>query len=232
MNTITMDAETLLRALRAVLPHAGQDPEFPAVRRVRIDINDGLLVYATDRYTAGCVHIPAADLEDYTGDIWTFDLSPEDARLITSLFKPGKEESSLLRIDVDDTHLVTITDVGGLFAGTALTVPEPAGADQMPNMTALIRKQLEHTRAKTIGAPVWATTGSLWARFSKTSAVLKETVVIETVEPGKPFIIRCGEAFIGLLMPQRVDEWGRDEQVREVWIDRLPDTPQDEEQAA
>lgn len=223
LGTVKVGAEKLIPALRACLPHAAIDPELPAIRRIRVAVNDGLLVWCTDRYTAAVAHIPANDLPDYDGSIWEFDLLPEDAKLLVDMFTPGKDEVITLEITATRDQ-VTVADVSGLFEGRTVSVPHPGGGESMPAIPALVRTSLTSTRGKAVAAAHWVFGGGKWRRFTSSAAVLKQPMVIEPGLNGRaPFVVRLGEHFIGLVMPMIVEDDGSQRDIRDAWIDRLPE---------
>lgn len=222
LGTIKVGAEKLIPALRACLPHAATDPELPQLRRIRVAVNDGLLVWCTDRYTAAVARIPADDLPDYDGSIWEFDLLPEDARLLVSMFTPGKDEVITVQITATRDQ-ITAADVSGLFEGRTVSVPHPGGGEAMPAIPALVRTSLTSTRGKAAAAH-WVFGGDKWRRFTTSAAVLKQPMVIEPgLNERSPFVVRLGEHFIGLVMPMTVEDDGTQRDIRDEWIDRLPE---------
>lgn len=223
LGSVRVGAEHLIPALKACLPHAATDPELPAVRRIRLTVNDGLMVWCTDRYTAAVAHIPADDLIDYDGSIWDGDLLPEDARLLVSMFTPGKDEQITLELTVTRDQ-ITAADVSGLFEGRVVTVPHPGGGESMPQIPALVRESLTTTRGKTAPDSHWVFGGDHWRKFTTSAAVLKHPLV---VEPGaterSPFVVRLGKQFIGLVMPMVLEDNEAQRDIRHEWIDRLPE---------
>lgn len=228
LGSIRVGAEKLIPALKACLPHAAADPELPALRRIRLAVNDGLLIWCTDRYSAAVAHIPADDLIDYAGEIWACDLLPEDARLLVSMFTPGKDEEITLDLTASRDQ-ITVADMSGLFEGRAVSVPHPGGGESMPNIPGLVRTSLTSTKGKAESGAHWMFQGVLWRRFTTSAAVLKELMVIEPGRTGRsPFVIRLGEHFIGLVMPAVAEADTTDQRdIRDEWIDRLPESSEE-----
>ncbi len=225
LGEFTIDAGVLITALKAVAPHAGSDPERPDLMTIHVDVAGGLLVWATDTYTAGLHRLGASGLDDYDGTVWRFDLHPADAKLICTLFKPGKDEQITLHVQASSEQ-VAFVDVSGMFAGRELVVPNTDSGGERAPLPELLRETLAKSTTTSIaGVSDWATQGALWGRFAKSAQVIGLALIVETGEPRHPFILTCGEDFAGMLMPLASGD--DDPQVRrdlrKSWIRVLPE---------
>lgn len=223
LGEIQLDAEYLTRALRAALPHVSKDDDLPALHCVRLTIEAGIMVTATDRYTAAFAWIPPEHLDDYDGTAWVADLLPEDAKLLVDMFTPGKDEQITLRLSATSDQ-IHIRDVSGLFAGRELLVPHPAGGDAVPDLRSLLRTVIT-TDTPPVPSATWAFQPALWARFARSAAAYKETVM--EVEPGRTpgsaFRVTIGRYFAGLAMPVTQSADIDPDSTRRLWLDRLPE---------
>jgi hypothetical protein len=220
MTTVTVGTADLHHALSAVAPHATNDPELPTTSRVRLS-SDGvnLTVTATNRYTVGHAIVSVDD--DQPDPDLVVDLSLQDVKEITTLFKGKDDDDQTVRLDVDDRHL-TCTDASGLFEGKSLRLPRLAIEENYPDLTVLVHRSLTAGSQGTFEKVV--TNGKLVNLFNAAVKAYDKPLVIEaTVSATTALLIGCGESFIGLLMPMRVDEDTTREQDewREAWIRRL-----------
>lgn len=192
-------------ALKSVGPHVDPDPDFAQLHRIRIVVGpENVTVSATNRYTIGHALVSLWDNED--GELGLFDLSPQDAKEILALF-PGKKSAGedigdSLRLEVTKDYLV-VTDISGLFAGKALTLPRYQTEENFPDVAQLVAGKL------LIGGELvdrLVTSGELLALFVKATAAYKEPLVIDPHGAAGAMLITCGESFIGVLMPIRPDD--------------------------
>lgn len=221
-HSVTVDAAALIQAVRAVLPHAGDDPELPPVHRVRLDIRDTVIeTLATNRFTAAVVRIDQEGVVESDDPApWVVDLFPEDLATIAKMFKPGKDEEISLRIDLAADDRVTITDVSGLFDGRAYTIPSVGHPEDFPQLRRLFTDTMESERG-VVGTVTY--TGDLLRRFAASAAVYSDKLHVEPTREGKAFVVTVGEQFIGLLMPSASNDDITREQakVRSDWWTRL-----------
>lgn len=212
--------------------HACTDTELPAMCRVRLDIGpENITITATDRFTAGMslvsvvAHLSPDNLEE-TDLPWVevIDLALDDVDKLLAIFKCGKDAADepefLLRIESTETH-VTVTDSSGMIDGRALKLPRMTADDGFPNLPALFAKVHHGTPTVLDGMAVSA---RFLARFKAAGACYHEALLIEATSGSKALTIRCGESFLGVLMPVHADddtdtkhsEW------RQAWASRLP----------
>jgi hypothetical protein len=189
----------LRRGLAAVLPHINPDPDQAVTHRVRIEVGAELLLIATDGYTAGLYAADATHIRTYGLDY--VDLSPADIAKILAVFKAGKDEDadypeSVLEFTVTE-KLVTIRDISGMFAGHELELPATPPAD-FPNVAEMLAGRL--TAAADAKEPRLVQVGhKMMARFTASGKAMAGPLAIDT--EGTPFVVTCGEEFVGLIMP-------------------------------
>lgn len=222
-HSVTLDAQALVTAVRAVHPHTNGTEDFPGIHRIRVDITDGVLeLLATSRHTAVIARIdgdPALDF-DAGDEPWTVDLFPGDLADIAKMFKPSKDEQLTLRIDFHKDDRVTVTDASGLFDGRAYTVPSVGHPEDFPNIRQTIANTMKAERG-IVGTVTY--TGELLRRFAASAGVYGDALHVEPTAENRPFVVTVGDNFIGLLMPQRNSEEITTEQakVRSTWWTRL-----------
>jgi hypothetical protein len=185
--------------------HASPDKDDGAMHRVRCDGRlENLTVTATNRFTAG---MAIASIEDnHDGELSEFDLSPTDVKEILALF-PGRRANDddvgdTVRIDVDVEHF-TITDTGGLFEGKSLTLPRQPQSPGFPDIPMVISRTLARRPSKT---PRLIANGVLVGVFSIAARAYGRELTFEPTGTSSTLVIGCGESFLGLLMPIRIDD--------------------------
>lgn len=212
--SVEVDARALSAGLRAAIPHADTSGDLPALERVRIHTaGDQLQVAATDRYT--CV-VASVALDDPCDVLDHADLHPGDAKAIVGLFRPAKDETLTLRLDVTADHL-TVTETA-LFDGRSLRVPRCAGGDAVPDVRAMVARAIALSpRAR----EVTVTQAMFWRRFATSAACYSGRLSVEARSTG-PLLVTSGQDLVGLLMPIDTgpdDTATRDDQ--DVWASRL-----------
>lgn len=224
--TITVSTREFRQALISVSPHQFPKPDFPSLHRVRLTLDRvNLSVTATNRYTAA---LAVASLEDafYSDEGEPYDLSPNDVTEILALFKGGggsgsaedEQPDDRLEIAFNDSHLI-VTDVSGLIPGKSLKLPRFPVADDFPNIHDLVRNNLTARRSRPDRTVV---AGKLLTLFGAASKTYGGALAIESGERNA-LVISCGDSFVGLLMPHKLDpehvaeldEW------RDGWLRRL-----------
>lgn len=228
-TSIEVGTADLRAALAAVRVHACPDKDLPDLHRIRLAIGrENITVTATDRFTAGLAIVSiwneVFDVRD--GAPTTVDLLPADAGKVLSIFPAGKdsgdEPAYRLRIDVAPER-VTLTDCSGLIDGRALTVPRLPASDG--GLSGIPASVAAHTNSAPTMLADMSVGGELLGRFKAASTAYKKSLEIEARNAGRALLIRCGESFLGLLMPRdqneddrvRAAEWARN------WNNRLPE---------
>lgn len=232
MASILVGTNDFRAGLNSVLVHACLDPALPSLCRVRLDIGpENITITATDRFTAGLsivsvfAHLNPSDLE-HTDLPWVevIDLAVDDAKQILAVLKGGKEKGDepelLLRITSTAEH-VTLTDASGLIDGRALTLQRLPSDESFPVIEKVIAR-IHHGRPSLLEDVAFA--GVHLARFKVATNAYKEPVLIEATTGSRALLIRCGESFLGSIMPiPKVTDY--DEKTaawRSAWNERLP----------
>lgn len=222
-TSITVGTTDFRHALIAVKHHASRDKDLPTVYRIRLAIDEHhVTVTATDMFTAGLAIVSVWDVD---GDSCTVDLLPEDVGTVLSIFTGGKEKGDepehTLRLDVEPGKL-TITDNSGLIDGRALKVPRlPTDGGTLCTVPSLIARQHDSSSALLADMSV---SGEMLSRFKAAGNAYSASLVIESHSATRALLIRCGESFLGLLMPARLGDIERAEitEWSEGWAHHLP----------
>lgn len=220
MATFTVEVKDLRTAVTAVLPHVSSNKRDHQLRRIRLTpFGQNLEVTATDRFTVG---LGLVSIWESDGEADVIDLDPLEVQQILTVFTApadGEEAAVEFRTTVAE---LTLTDVGGLIDGKALTLPRVTADEGYPSLRHLFVGRLD-------GAP--EVTGAAWfhakhlARFQAAQRVYGHPLVVDrTPGPATMWSIRCGESFLGLICPVRPDEDALAEDARWVqdWHRRLP----------
>ncbi|MEU7631733.1 DNA translocase FtsK [Nocardia sp. NPDC049220] len=228
MTTVNVGTADFRRALNAVRVHASTDSQVPPLHRIRLAIDrQNIVVTATDTFTAGMAIASVWNSSDGPGHYpCTVDIALSDIKNILQIFTAGKEKSDTpefeLRLDITDNR-ITITDCSGLIDGHALTVPRmPTDGGTLCTIPGLIARQRDSDATLLTDMSVG---GEVMARFSAASNAYGHALDIEAHSASRALLIRCGEDFLGLMMPRQLLDQDRDER-REWsagWDRRLPD---------
>jgi hypothetical protein len=231
-GTLEVPTGELRSAFKAVLPHSSSLRDDVVLGRVQARWKTGeLLVMGSDRRTVGLGHVSILDHRDgsQTG---TFDLTRAQVREILALFKrvPARdagEVDEVLRLTVA-VDTITVTEAGGLFEGKAYVMPRiPAvSGSGYPDLPELVAHGL--TRART-DADIVTLDGDALARFKAASDAYNADLQVEPTGDHTALIVSCGQQFVGLVMPTKLDEaamaavkgW------RAEWLALLPDADAD-----
>jgi hypothetical protein len=234
---VLVGTNDLRAALTAVRSHAStDDTDAPVLGRIRVTVNpDGnLYVAATDRYTAGLAIVSIWEDRTGYGEIVDLDLTPADAADILQVFKPAKGAEShddRVALLVTTTELV-LTDASGLFpdASRSFTLPllQPSTYPDLPRLMAASVANAESLTRAGAGTSVTgiSTTAKMMSRFAAAGTAYSAPIdLIQTAEARAALLVRCGESFIGLLMPL---SHGEDEAAAlaadlRAWTRRLPE---------
>lgn len=231
MSTLVVATTDLRRGVKAVKEHVSTDSDQSDYSRYRLIMGpDVTAIIGTDRFTMGMALCSTLEYDGAAGEI--VELLAEDVARILSVFTtPGKDASKdgpqyLLRLDVTDTELLVVDASGFDFGGRELRIPRLETAGALDIVPALIEATLGG-QAALLDDPV-TVSGKFLSRFRQASTVYEEPLTYESRRstPRGPSIVvfRCGDSFLGALMPVRqVEEdlaraqgWARD------WIERLP----------
>jgi len=222
MSTLTVDLADLRAGLTAVLPHASTSRKDDRLKRVRLTpFGQNVELTATDRYTAA---LALVSIWESDGDCDVVDLSLEDVRKVLAVFPPPTDGEVAIDIRVS-TSEVTFTDVAGLVDGESLTLPRVAASEAFPELRHLFAGR----RLDGGGTPQQGGTwfpAKLLARFQAAHRAYGEHLIFDLpAGPGTAWVVRCGESFLGMLVPVSPDEDARIEAKRHVedWHRRLDD---------
>lgn len=229
-TTLTVGTGDLRQALAAVRVHASTEKDDPQFNRVRLTIGEeNLVVTASDRFTAGLAIVSIWDDSSDEGDETPIvELAPEDIVSILRIFKAGGGSSGddvpdyILRIEVDANE-VTVTDISGFgIAGHALTMPRLSTEPGLSGVPALIQRQQDGADAQLVSG--LAVASEYLARFKDAGRAYGDTLMLEARADGRVLLVRCGESFLGILSPRRLDEdhLVRAKEWSEAWDRRLP----------
>jgi len=221
VTSITVNTEDFRKALKAVAPHSSSDLDLPTFNRVRLAVGaDEVTVSASQGYTIGRAVVEVVDNHD--GQIETVDLTPQDAKEILALFKPGRdlEGSSTLRLDVTDGHF-EVTDTGGLFDGKALSLPRTPTDPNFPDLSKLLVAAI--TGRGEGQAPLLVASGEYLGMFGHAARAYNELLAVQPTAASATLLILCGSRFVGLLSTSdpgadrllEIDDWHGS------WLDRL-----------
>lgn len=210
---VTVSTPSFRAAVQAVTPHAGQDPDWTRLYRVRAYVLSGeLVLVATDGSSAALATVEVEDQGDALG---VFDLLPADAREIARIFKPSKDEAAWARLQFEVTEkALTVADVSGMFGGKSLTLPATPIDDQFPNSLAV----LQRVRAGAVSFSSSDATGMsphYLAKFVQAGLAYGELLVVRQTGKLGALIVSCGPWFVGMVSTARFDEGAADVALRE-----------------
>lgn len=227
MQSITVATGDLRQALNSVRVHACADKEVPPTHRIRLAIGaENVTVIATDHYTAALaiVSIWVSDPEFH--DPITVDLLPDDVAKLLAIHGGGKEKRDepqlMLRLEITADR-ITVTDCSGLIDGRALTIPRlPTDGGTLCAIPDLVLKQHASPITEVSDMPV---SGDSAARFKAAAAAYGEGLELEAHAGSRALLVRCGESFLGLMMPRTIDdeERARLAEYAAGWTRRLPE---------
>ena len=230
MRSVTVGTADLRAALTTVKAHACTDPEIPDLNRIRLAVDPvNVTVTASDRFTIGLALASVLE-QDGPPDAYEVELLPDDVGKILSIFKAGKESGEypeyLLRLDTTEKS-VTVTDCSGMLDGRALKVPRlPTSETGLSHIPTLLAKA--HYADLVLLDAGAAFSGEYLARFKVAAQHYQQPIVLEAHEGMRAILVRCGESFLGLLMPRllteddayQLKEWAA------AWDTRLPEITQ------
>lgn len=230
-TTVHVLTADLGRALSSVAPHVGKAKGAPEYSRIRITTGPiNTTITAFDRWTAA---LAIVSTEDYDGEpSIVAEILPEDATKIAGIFRisGGVDElDGKLRLEITEEY-VRVTDISGLIEGRSLRVPRLATEDALSLVPRLI--QQAHLGQLRLLQDITDLTvsGDHIARWRAAAQAYGMPVQIDPRSTGdqskKPrLVVRCGESFLGLMVPQSVteDRKVKAKQFGEDWAERLPD---------
>lgn len=237
MTTLVVGTADLRQALTAVRPHACTDSEIPDLKRIRLTLGrENLAVTATDRFTAALAIVSTwdTDIDPDDGESGLVELLLEDVAKLLTVFKaPAKDGGEdgpqyMLRLEVGEAD-VTVTDCSGFdIVGRKFRMPRLETADALDTVPVLVDRAHHGKLILLDDASELVVSGDNVARFRVASHAYLESLTIETRSAGRgttPMIlIRCGESFLGLMMPRRLldEDLVRAQEWAAGWTARLP----------
>ncbi|MCT1608029.1 hypothetical protein M3B43_12045, partial [Nesterenkonia massiliensis] len=193
----------LSKALKAVLPHASDDPELPSLACVQVHVTwENLFLTATNRYTAGMASVSVWEREGLTGsqsdDFFTLsrDVVKEMLRFFRAKPKPENELDDQLCLEMTEKEF-TVTDVSGLFPGKSVTWPDPQKVDNAPNLLRMFTSRLD--RGLQVPARI-ITQGKFLKLFAAAAQAYGHPITVEPSTSDRSLMLGCGESFLGMLM--------------------------------
>lgn len=247
LMSFTVGTKDFRRALRAVSPHASRNDNLPMINRVRLYVDgENVMVAATDRFTAalGLVSVWESDYST-AGPV---DLALADIGMVLSVFTAGKESSNAgdspewqLRIELLEkrtetgiarpnllSSAVRVTDVSGMIPGEVLEFPALPPHSLFPDLPQLFAN---HLSLKPGRLDTFSVEGDLLARLKIAARVYGNRPLVLSMPSGvrSPVLARCGDSFLGLVMPRRVDDEERasNKAWLDAWVRRLPASSRD-----
>lgn len=227
---ITVNTKDLRQALASVIPHAHDDPETKLNRLRCTATGDLLYVQAASGITAATAVVSVWDVGALSGspEDDVFDMSVATAKKILAIFKaskkqPDDEMGEAMTITVSDAEL-TFVDTGGLFPGESFSQPTGEVDGAFPNLPRIFAEAL--SADKRLPDRLLAN-GELLRKFATAASTYGRPLVVEPTGERTRILISCGESFIGLLMPVRVEPGSEQEaelkEAHDGWMNRLPE---------
>lgn len=230
----TVGTADLRQALRAVTPHVGKATGMPEYARVRFIVGrENVTLVASDRFTMAMAIVSIWERDDAEA-VAVAELHITDIAKILAIHKlegadTGDEPDYQLRFVVTDENVVA-TDVSGMIEGRSLRVPRLATEDALSAVPRLFESAHSGQLALIDGITDLTMSGDHIARFRDAGKAYGASLSWETRRgvDGKrrlSVIVRCGDSFLGLMVPRTVQEEDRvkAKQNAEDWAYRLPD---------
>lgn len=215
-RTIRVDTGDLRNALRAVVVHAKKTTrdEDAVEHRLRLHVDrpaedTWLRVMATNGSTTACALVEVLEddarqgLNHHDGP-YIVDIAPRDGRHILWAFKDaragveGLDETLELRFRIDD---VRVTDVGGLFAGHSIIMPQLAFSTNYPDVYETSQRALAEAATPATPGRSAVVSGELMALFRVASRVYEQPLQVEPIgaDRGAGWLVTCGARFVGTI---------------------------------
>lgn len=201
MTTFTATPQQVERVIAAVLPHTSSDAYISVICTVRIELRDLQFIAAgTDRYTLG---VAWADISEWADDAESLpqtqaSVYADDLRRLFTFLRPHKKTKATW----------TITD-----SGLTVEVAGESLALRQVNVTFPKWRELlgRYTERGESGPAVMKFTPAKIDSFNKTAKALGEDLSGSMrlrfgPLPSDPPLVQIGDHFIGLLMPQRMED--------------------------
>jgi len=217
MSTITVSARELTALVASVIPHASKDVSLPLLCSVFVrSSGPWVTALTTDRYRISLQRVRPAEAP---GDGFAAIIPLGVLARIRSTFTAARNVDPIITLTVDEDKLL-VTTTGALdgMVGASFEFRLTDKASAWPKVDRLISEALASdgtTAARMVVSP------SLLADFRIGQPHYEPMRVTPTGGETKPWLIRIGEDFIGLIVPVR-----RSVEVAELedagWLDLLP----------
>jgi len=199
MTTITLTARELTALVAPVIPHASKDITLPLLCSVFVrSSGPWVTALATDRYRMAFQRVRPAEApgEDFAAVIPLGVLAR-----IRSTFKADRVTDPIITLTVDDETLV-VTTAGALdgMVGASFEFRLHSKASAWPKVDRLIHEALT---ADAPAATQMHVNPNLLADFRIGQSRYQAMRATPTGDDTKPWLLRIGEDFIGLIVPIR-----------------------------
>lgn len=215
-NTLTVSAHRFCDAIAMTKPFVSGDDSRPLIRSHRVETRNGdICIAATDGYTMGVARIVAPSDKPAWPDGFAATLDYDFVKRVVQIFKPTRWEKAeaLITIAVNED---TVTVDGKDATLRARLVP-----GDYPDYADMISSALTSARSE---APPPKRVGLNAGYLTRFHAVARITAIdISTIEvfvstDRDPTLITCGETFVGLIMPVRLQP----QTALPIWVERYP----------
>jgi hypothetical protein len=195
MTTITLTSRELTALVAPVLPHASMDVTIPTLMSILIrSTGPWVTAIATDRYRIGMQRL-RPDTEP--GDGFMAAIPLRALARIRSLFKATRYNDPVLTFTVDDGTIV-VTAVDTLIGLTGASLSFDVVKDY-PKIDRLMVEALNAPPVETASRAV--INPALLADFAVGQPSHIPAHITPTGPDNKPWMIRIGDDFIGLVVP-------------------------------
>ncbi|TKV61851.1 hypothetical protein FDO65_10010 [Nakamurella flava] len=210
---VTVSTGSLRAALTAVLPHAATDPDESVYYRLRLTVGvDGVTVGATDGWTTALALVTANETR---GEVGCFDLSPQDAKDLLTLFRVAKDAPVAHQLQlVHDGKTLVATDVSGLFEGRQVRFEAVPLADDYPDLGRAVGAAVRAAGHLPYRIPVPAVS---LGRFVVAGKAYGAVLSIEPTAVSDALLVLCGDDFVGLMVPMPGESDVYLQGIRESW---------------
>ncbi|GAA4680130.1 hypothetical protein GCM10023226_16650 [Nocardioides nanhaiensis] len=196
-----------------VLKTIGKDAMLPVLCHARLEVaGSHALLTATDRFAASLSRV-RFDHDDARAAV-TVHVHRDALTRVLAVFRRPRGR-------VDPELAVTVTHGRVRFEGMGLAVDvETAGFANFPDVRSLFRQALDTGPA--FGGPMRVDFARLAEFRIAHTRNLTTTVAQVPGGPGKPYVVRMGDDYLGLLMPRRLpDTESTPASITDGWTDAL-----------
>lgn len=201
--SITLTVSALHALVDPVIPHAAGVGDVSILASVFLRVEGRTaLAMASDRYRAGMQRVELD--EQPVGGAFEAAVPTATLKEIFRAFRGGRDVDPLLTLSATPA-LLTVAATGGLggLAEARVTYNLPVPPDQYPQIDRLFRKALT---ARTEEAPIGAAFNPAFLASFRTGQPRGAVLRITSAGDGnRPWIVRVGDDFLGLLIPVRHD---------------------------